>query len=66
MRFAISRCIRLALLVPLVTGVGLAAQQSQPPGPISNQELLDGLKSDGSSWLTFGGNYANHRFSPLA
>ena len=26
---------------------------------------LDGLQADGSRWLTFGGNYANHRHSPL-
>jgi len=56
------------LVLPLLAagGVTLAAQQAQPPGPVTNQELIDGLKADGSSWLTFGGNYANHRFSPLA
>jgi len=57
---------RLVLLLPLVAGVTLAAQQAQPPGPVTNQELIEGLKADGSSWLTFGGNYSNHRFSPLA
>jgi len=57
---------RLVLLLLAAGGVTLAAQQAQPPGPVTNQELIDGLKADGSSWLTFGGNYANHRFSPLA
>ena len=57
---------RLVLLLPLAAGVTLVAQQQAAvPGPIANQELLDGLKADGSTWLTFGGNYANHRFSPL-
>jgi alcohol dehydrogenase (cytochrome c) len=50
------------LAVPL-TVVALAAQA--PPALVSSQELLDGLKPDGSKWLTFGGNYSNHRFSPL-
>lgn len=36
-----------------------------PPGPITSQDLVAGLKNDGANWLTFGGNYANHRFSPL-
>ena len=57
---------RLVLLLLAAGGVSLAGQQAQPPGPVTNQELIDGLKADGSSWLTFGGNYANHRFSPLA
>jgi alcohol dehydrogenase (cytochrome c) len=52
------------LSVPL--GVVVAAQQSTAPAPqVVAQEILDGLKPDGSRWLTFGGNYANHRFSPL-
>jgi alcohol dehydrogenase (cytochrome c) len=66
MRSTIARLARIALLLPAVAGVSLVAQQAAPPGPITSQELLDGLKSDGGSWLTFGGNYANHRFSPLA
>ena len=65
MRPTLARLARLALLLSLAAGVTLAAQQSTPPGPVTNQELLDGLKADGSSWLTFGGNYSNHRFSPL-
>jgi alcohol dehydrogenase (cytochrome c) len=40
----------------------LVAQQAPLVSP---QEILDGLPADGSRWLTFGGNYANHRHSPL-
>jgi alcohol dehydrogenase (cytochrome c) len=61
------RLIRLAMLLSL-TSVGtlvLFAQQPAPPGPVSAQEILAGLPSDGSRWLTFGGDYANQRFSPL-
>jgi alcohol dehydrogenase (cytochrome c) len=65
MRPTYARFARLAVLVPLVAGVTLTAQQPAPPGPVTNQELIDGLKTDGSAWLTFGGNYSNHRFSPL-
>jgi alcohol dehydrogenase (cytochrome c) len=69
MRLTISRCIPLALLLPIagaVTLVTLTAQQpAAPPSLVTNQELLDGLKDDGSRWLTFGGNFANHRYSPL-
>jgi alcohol dehydrogenase (cytochrome c) len=65
MRHTFARLTRLAVLLPLAAGVTLFAQQGAPPGPITNQELIDGLKADGTNWLTFGGNYANHRFSPL-
>ncbi len=65
MRPTIARVARFALLLPLAGAVTLVAQQPAPPALISNQEMLDGLKEDGSKWLTFGGNYANHRFSPL-
>jgi alcohol dehydrogenase (cytochrome c) len=50
------------IITPLAL-VGLAQQAG--PGPITAQEITDGLKADGASWLTFGGNYANHRHSPL-
>jgi len=60
-----SRLFRIAPVMLL--GAVLSAQQGRPPLPaqISPQELLDGLTADGSRWLTFGGNYFNHRFSPL-
>jgi alcohol dehydrogenase (cytochrome c) len=60
--------LRLAPLA-LVLGASAAAVpagQSPPPPPlVTSQELLDGLPPDGSRWVTFGGNYANHRHSPL-
>jgi alcohol dehydrogenase (cytochrome c) len=62
--------LRAALLAALITVAAtvLMAQQAPPAAPaplVSPQELLDGLPADGSRWLTFGGNYANHRHSPL-
>ena len=69
MRFTIARFIRFAAFVlPVCGAVTLVAQQgaAPPPAQVTNQEILDGLKDDGSRWLTFGGNYSNHRFSPLA
>ena len=54
--------VALALIAG-VSSVALSAQQ--PPSLVSNQEILAGLPADGSRWLTFGGNYANHRYSPL-
>jgi alcohol dehydrogenase (cytochrome c) len=65
MTITVRRLTQLALLGPIIAGATLLAQQNPVPGPVTNQELLDGLKADGSSWLTFGGNYSNHRFSPL-
>jgi alcohol dehydrogenase (cytochrome c) len=41
------------------------AAQDAPPALVTSQELLQGLKADGASWLMFGGGYANHRHSPL-
>ena len=43
----------------------LVAQQAPPPALVTPQDLLEGLKPDGANWLTFGGNYTNHRHSPL-
>ena len=68
MRSTLVRVPRFALLVPLVAAVTVVAHlgaQQAAPGLITNQEILDGLPSDGSRWVTFGGNYSNHRFSPL-
>ena len=63
MRFArISALISLAVLGT----IALSAQQAAPPPAlVTNQEILAGLPADGSKWLTFGGNYSNHRYSPL-
>ena len=52
--FASLMCIGAAVLV---------AQQA--PSLVTPQEILDGLPADGSRWLTFGGDYANQRHSPL-
>lgn len=35
------------------------------PGTVSAEEIAEGLPADGSRWLTFGGDYANQRHSPL-
>jgi alcohol dehydrogenase (cytochrome c) len=64
MRSTMGRFVPIACLATLLGAVVLRGQQQAPP-PISQQDLLDGLKADGSSWLTFGGNYSNHRYSPL-
>ncbi|MGE3177650.1 MAG: pyrroloquinoline quinone-dependent dehydrogenase [Vicinamibacterales bacterium] len=53
----------MALGFAALVGGGLAAQQQ--PGPVTFQEILEGLKPDGANWLTFGGNFSNHRYSPL-
>ena len=42
----------------------LVAQSVAPP-LVTTQELLNGLASDGSRWLMFGGSYTNQRHSPL-
>lgn len=52
--FASLMCIGAAVLV---------AQQA--PSLVTPQEILGGLPADGSRWLTFGGDYANQRHSPL-
>jgi alcohol dehydrogenase (cytochrome c) len=63
MRARTLRVVRIVLVAgPL--GAAVVAQQP-PPALVTSQELIDGLRPDGSRWLTFGGNYANHRFSPL-
>jgi alcohol dehydrogenase (cytochrome c) len=66
MRATIARLVRTVSMAVLLGAIAVA-QQARPPVPalIAPQELLDGLPADGSRWLTFGGNYFNHRFSPL-
>ena len=41
----------------------LAAQQASP-AQVTAQDLRDGLKNP-TRWLTYGGDYANTRHSPL-
>ena len=43
----------------------VAIAQQAPPPRVSIQEIAAGLPADGSRWLTFGGDYANQRHSPL-
>ena len=59
--------VRTALVVFAAAALmtTLAAQGVPPPPLVSAQELLDGLKADGSRWLMFGGSYTNQRHSPL-
>ena len=55
----------VCVLFAAVTAAQQGAQQAAPPALVSIQEVDQGLPADGSRWLTFGGNYANHRHSPL-
>src|SRR5688572_29637944 len=59
--------MRAALTFVLITCIGAVVLMAQsPPRPnVTVQEILDGLPADGSRWLTFGGDYANQRHSPL-
>jgi alcohol dehydrogenase (cytochrome c) len=63
MRLTLRRAAFLFVLAALATTVIVAGQG--PPPLVSTQEIVEGLTADGSKWLTFGGNYANHRHSPL-
>ena len=63
-----TRFVQIAVLLVLgaIATMTLTAQQAAPPPAlVTNQEILAGLPADGSKWLTFGGNYSNHRYSPL-
>ena len=68
---SIGRTLGRAIVALSLAGAAAATVVAQQPagnagGPVTFQEILEGLKEDGSKWLTFGGNLANHRFSPLA
>jgi alcohol dehydrogenase (cytochrome c) len=63
MRAALVRFAPAGVLVACLGGV-LTAQQA-PPALVSIDEIARGLPADGSAWLTFGGDYNNHRHSPL-
>lgn len=58
------RCLVGLALLSCAATAAVIAQQAPPP-LVTAQEILAGLPSDGSRWLTFGGNYANQRHSPL-
>ena len=54
------------LLVAGTTGTTAIVGAGQSvPGRVTGEEILEGLTPDGSRWLTFGGDYANQRHSPL-
>ena len=58
------RIVRVAVLMIVGGGLTIGAQQPASSWPVTNQDLLDGLK-DPTRWLTFGGSYSNQRHSPL-
>ncbi len=58
------RTHRPAAALPLGAVAHRAAGGAARPRSRSRRSL-DGLKPTASRWLTFGGNYANHRYSPL-
>jgi len=60
------KAISTSALVLLFSTIGGALAAQQPaPLPVTEAEILAGLPADGSSWLTFGGDYGNQRHSPL-
>jgi len=57
------RVVRIVMLAVTVGGLTLAAQQPEH-APVTDQDLLAGLKSP-TRWLTFSGSYTGQRHSPL-
>src|SRR5690242_16643390 len=58
-------CAAMLTLLLGPASAALSAQQSAPPALVTAEQILAGLPVDGSSWLTFGGDYTNQRHSPL-
>jgi alcohol dehydrogenase (cytochrome c) len=58
------RLTRIVAAVLSFCGATLAAQQ-RPDAPVTNQDLLAGLKNP-ARWVTFSGDYTGQRHSPLA
>ena len=58
------RTVRMTTLVIGIGGLVLAAQQQTALRPVTNQDLVAGLKAPGR-WLTFSGDYSGQRHSPL-
>lgn len=58
--------IALGLVLPLSTSAAEKENGAQPNGlkPVTQERLLKGT-DEVSSWLMYGGNYQNWRFSPL-
>ena len=56
---------RVGIVLLLGAGTTALTAQQAPPALVTSADILAGLPADGSRWLTFGGNYANQRHSPL-
>jgi alcohol dehydrogenase (cytochrome c) len=64
-RFVISFVCTMGVALSAATWTAVAPVAQQPsPAQVTAQDLRDGLKNP-TRWLTYGGDYANHRFSPL-
>src|SRR6266699_6798367 len=55
--------LRAALLVAAAASLPVAAQQGTPPN-VTFDNLRAGLQ-DATRWITYSGNYASQRYSPL-
>ena len=62
MRAVALRLIQATLVI--ATASSVVAGQQQPAAQVTAQDLRDGLKNP-TRWLTYGGDYGNHRHSPL-
>ena len=60
----LKRSIYLSFLLAVIA-VPSFAQHSPDGRLVTPDEILEGLTPDGSRWVTFGGDYNNHRHSPL-
>ena len=63
MRQSLVRSVYATLVAAIVTSWSIAAQQPSPT-QVTAQDLRDGLKNP-TRWLTYSGDYGNHRHSPL-
>jgi alcohol dehydrogenase (cytochrome c) len=64
-RFALFGFVTAVVGATLTAQQGSQGQQAAPPPLVTNAEIAEGLKPDGSRWVTFGGSYTNQRHSPL-
>src|SRR5256714_7897996 len=62
MRAVIPRLVHVTVVAAAASWWSAAAQQ--PSQQVTAQDLRDGLKNP-TRWLTYAGDYANHRHSPL-
>src|ERR1043166_3702834 len=59
-----ARIIRSLSIVLAATASTLVSAQQPAGSQVTAQDIRDGLKEP-TRWLTYSGNYANHRHSPL-